>query len=161
MSERAQGQTSFHRNDVRGSGRYYRLTKQMNPKTIDWKMFLGSTFEVVKGVPLSPEMPFDRAAFGQWRCYWPFGGGLFTDLLVQQTTHLIAAMGVRFPARVVGSGGIRLARDDEDLTFARDQHVTLGPHRFFETHLLARQDTPGGGAVVAEQIDARRGFSIA
>ena len=43
---------------------------------------------------LAEEEPFDRAIWAQWRCYWPFGGGLFTDLLVQQTTHLIAAMGV-------------------------------------------------------------------
>ena len=43
-------------------------------------------------------MPFDRAVSAQWRCYWPFGGGMFTDLFVHQTTHLIAAMGVRFPA---------------------------------------------------------------
>ncbi len=111
----AQAQTSYHRNDVRGSGRYYRLTRQMNPKTIDWKMFLGTQFEVVKGVPLAPEMPFDRAAFGQWRCYWPFGGGPFTDLLVQQTTHMIAAMGVRFPARVTGAGGIYLEYDGRDV----------------------------------------------
>ncbi len=111
----AQGQTSYHRNDVRGAGRYYRLTRQMNPKTIDWRMFLGSSFEVVKGVPLAPDMPFDRAAFGQWRCYWPFGGGPFTDLLVQQTTHLLAAMGVRFPARVTGSGGVYLEYDGRDV----------------------------------------------
>jgi predicted dehydrogenase len=111
----AQGQTGYYRNDVRGWGRYYRLTKQMSPKTIDWRMFLGSQFEVVKGVPLAPELPFDRAAFGQWRCYWPFGGGLFTDLLVQQTTHLIAAMGVRFPARVTGAGGVYLEHDGRDV----------------------------------------------
>ena len=111
----AQAQTSYHRNDIRGQGRFYRLTRQMNPKTIDWKMFLGAGFEVTKGVPLAPEMPFDRAAFGQWRCYWPFGGGPFTDLLVQQTTHMIAAMGVRQPARVTGSGGIYLEHDGRDV----------------------------------------------
>ena len=75
----------------------------MNPKTIDWDMFLGHKFEVIKGVPLGPtpkELPFDRAVFGQWRCYWPFGGGMFTDLFVHQTTHMISAMGVRYPGRV-------------------------------------------------------------
>ena len=60
-------------------------------------------------------MPFDRAVFGQWRCYWPFGGGMFTDLFVHQTTHMIAAMGVRYPARVVGGGGIYLEYDDRDV----------------------------------------------
>lgn len=111
----AQAQTSYHRNDVRGQWRFYRLTKEMSPKTVDWKMFLGSGFEVVKGVPLAPDMPFDRAAFGQWRCYWPFGGGPFTDLLVQQVTHMIGAMGVRYPARVTGSGGLYLEHDGREV----------------------------------------------
>ncbi len=68
-----------------------------------------------KGVPLGPKMPFDRAVFGQWRCYWPFGGGMFTDLFVHQTTHMISAMGVRYPGRVVGAGGLYLEYDDRDV----------------------------------------------
>ena len=40
---------------------------------------------------------------------------MFTDLFVHQTTHLIAAMGVRFPARVVGGGGIYLEYDGRDV----------------------------------------------
>src|SRR5437762_5632053 len=60
-------------------------------------------------------MPFDREVYGQWRCYWPFGGGMFTDLFVHQTTHMIAAMGVRYPARVVGAGGIYLEYDGRDV----------------------------------------------
>jgi predicted dehydrogenase len=60
-------------------------------------------------------MPFDRAVFAQWRCYWPFGGGMFTDLFVHQTTHMIAAMGVRTPARVVGGGGLYLEYDGRDV----------------------------------------------
>ena len=58
---------------------------------------------------------FDRAVFAQWRCYWPFGGGMFTDLFVHQTTHMIAAMGVRTPARVVGGGGLYLEYDGRDV----------------------------------------------
>ncbi|HXG10615.1 MAG TPA: Gfo/Idh/MocA family oxidoreductase [Gemmataceae bacterium] len=112
-----QGQTSYFRNSKVGQWRYYPLTKDMTPKTIDWDMFLGYAFDV-DGVPLGPtpkEQPFDRAVFAQWRCYWPFGGGMFTDLFVHQTTHLIAAMGVRYPARVVGGGGIYLEYDGRDV----------------------------------------------
>src|SRR5262249_36597902 len=43
------------------------------------------------------------------------GGGMFTDLFVHQTTHLIAAMGVRFPARVTGAGGLYLEYDGRDV----------------------------------------------
>ncbi len=111
----AQAQTSYYRNYIGGQWRYYKLTKDMTPKTIDWDMFLGNKFEVIKGVPLAPVMPFDRAVYGQWRCYWPFGGGMFTDLFVHQTTHMIAAMGVRYPARVTGAGGLYLEYDGRDV----------------------------------------------
>ena len=40
---------------------------------------------------------------------------MFTDLFVHQTTHLIAAMGVRFPGRVVGGGGLYLEYDGRDV----------------------------------------------
>jgi predicted dehydrogenase len=111
----AQAQTSYYRNYIGGQWRYYKITKDMNPKTIDWDMFLGNQFHVISGVPLAPKMDFDRAVYGQWRCYWPFGGGMFTDLFVHQTTHMIAAMGVRYPARVVGAGGIYLEYDERDV----------------------------------------------
>jgi predicted dehydrogenase len=110
-----QAQTSYYRNYIGGQWRYYHLTKDMTPKTIDWDMFLGNNFQVIEGVPLGPKIPFDRAVYGQWRCYWPFGGGMFTDLFVHQTTHMIAAMGVRYPGRVVGGGGIYLEYDERDV----------------------------------------------
>ena len=86
-----QGQTSYYRNSNMGQWRYYPLTEDMNPKTVDWKMFLGTEFG------LAPDQPFNRAKYAQWRCYWDFGGGMYTDLFVHQLTHLIQAMGVRFP----------------------------------------------------------------
>src|SRR5262249_54493329 len=99
------GQTSYFRNSSVGQWRGYPLTKEMSPKTIDWKKWLGTGVKGVDGEPIGPtpkEVPFDRAVWAQWRCYWPFGGGMFTDLFVHQTTHMISAMGLRFPARVVG-----------------------------------------------------------
>jgi predicted dehydrogenase len=112
-----QGQTSYFRNSLVGQWRYYPLSKEMTPKTIDWEMFLGHKFECA-GAQIGPapkEQPFDRAVWAQWRCYWPFGGGMFTDLFVHQTTHLIAAMGVRYPGRVAGGGGIYLEYDNRDV----------------------------------------------
>jgi predicted dehydrogenase len=111
----AQAQTSYYRNSNLGQWRYYKLTRDMTPSTVDWDMFLGHSFEVFKGQPLGPKIPFDRAIYGQWRCYWPFGGGMFTDLFVHQTTHMIAAMGVRYPRRVVGAGGLYLEYDGRDV----------------------------------------------
>jgi predicted dehydrogenase len=104
-----QGQTSYYRNSNMGQWRYYPLTEDMNPKTVDWKMFLGTDFG------LAPEQPFNRARYAQWRCYWDFGGGMYTDLFVHQLTHLIQAMGVRFPRRVVGAGGLYMEYDGRDV----------------------------------------------
>jgi predicted dehydrogenase len=112
-----QAQTRYYRNYDGGQWRYYTLTRDMNPQTIDWDMFLGHKFECAgeRIGPTPEEQPFDRAVFAQWRCYWPFGGGMFTDLFVHQVTHLIAAMGVRYPRRVVGGGGIFLEYDGRDV----------------------------------------------
>jgi predicted dehydrogenase len=104
-----QGQTSYYRNSNVGQWRYYSLSKDMTPKTVDWKMFLGTEFG------LAPDQPFNRAKFAQWRCYWDFGGGMYTDLFVHQLTHMIQAMGVKFPRRVVGAGGLYLEYDGRDV----------------------------------------------
>lgn len=104
-----QYQTEFFRNSVMGQWRYYPLSRDMTPQNIDWKMFLGTEFG------LAPEMPFDRAKFAQWRCYWDFGAGMFTDLFVHRTTSMLLATGLRWPARVVGAGGIYLEYDGRDV----------------------------------------------
>lgn len=108
-----QGQTGAFRNDIRGQWRFYRLVEQMTPRTIDWPMFLGHRFEV-GGVPIGPsprQLPFDRAAFAQWRCYRELSSGPFHDLLYAPVARLLAAMGVRFPARVTAGGGLYLEYD--------------------------------------------------
>ena len=43
--------------------RHNEISKEMTPKTVDFRRFLG----VDEG--LASDMPFDRAIFGQWRCY--------------------------------------------------------------------------------------------
>src|SRR5262249_39410625 len=62
-------QPGFSRNDARGRWRYYRLTPQMTPRTVDWDLFLGHQFELngQRVGPAPQELPFDRAAFAQWR----------------------------------------------------------------------------------------------
>ena len=163
-----QGQTSYYRNSNMGQWRYYPLTADMTPKTVDWKMFLGTEFG------LAPDQPFDRAKYAQWRCYWDFGGGMYTDLFVHQLTHLIQAMGVRFPRRVVGAGGLYLEYDGRDVpdvatvvadydegcqvvisaTMAND--VQLGEVIRGHTGTIAFGATPKEGfSVAAQKIDGR------
>lgn len=102
-------QTEYFRNSSTGQWRYYKLEKEMNPQTIDWKRWLG----VDEG--LAPQMDFDRAVYAQWRCYWPFGSGMFTDLFVHRTTSMLKATGLRFPGRVVGAGGVYFELDGRDV----------------------------------------------
>ena len=106
-------QAGVFRNDIRGQWRYYRLAAPMNPKTIDWDLFLGHRFDV-NGERLGPtpqEMPFDRAAFAQWRCYQPFSGGPITDMLSHPLARMLVSSGLRYPTRVVSGGGLFVEQD--------------------------------------------------
>ncbi|MEM6689626.1 MAG: Gfo/Idh/MocA family oxidoreductase [Planctomycetota bacterium] len=102
-------QTEYFRNSDVGQWRYYKLEPDMSPKTIDWKRWLGAN----EG--LTEEMPFDREVYKQWRRFWPFGSGMFTDLFVHRTTSMLKATGLRIPSRVVGAGGIFMEYDGRDV----------------------------------------------
>lgn len=102
-------QTEYFRNSSMGQWRYYSLEKEMTPKTINWEKWLG----VKEG--LAPDMPFDREVYAQWRRFWPFGSGMYTDLFVHRTTAMLKATGLRFPRRVVGAGGIFMEYDGRDV----------------------------------------------
>ena len=102
-------QTEFFRNSAQGQWRYYKLTPQMTPKNINWKKWLG----VEEG--LAEYEDFDRAKYRQWRRFWPYGSGMFTDLFVHRTTTMLKGTGLRFPGRVAGAGGLYLEYDGRDV----------------------------------------------
>ncbi|MEM9588211.1 MAG: Gfo/Idh/MocA family oxidoreductase [Planctomycetota bacterium] len=102
-------QTEYFRNSNMGQWRYYKLKPSMTPKSIDWDRWLG------KNEDLAPEMPFDREVYAQWRRFWPFGSGMFTDLFVHRTTSMLKGTGLRLPGRVAGAGGIYLEYDGRDV----------------------------------------------
>ncbi len=105
-----QFQTEFFRNGSLGMSRHNVITREMTPRNIDWNQWLGHQ----EG--LAPKMVFDRAVYGQWRCYWPFGYGMFSDLFVHRVTGMLKATGLRYPGRVVGGGGIFMEYDDRQVT---------------------------------------------
>ena len=115
-----QYQTEYFRNSSMGQWRYYQLKKEMTPKTVDWQRWLGTEFQ------LAENRPFDREIFAQWRRFWPFGSGMYTDLFVHRTTAMLKAIGLDYPGRVVGAGGIYLEYDGRDVpdvaTVAADFH---------------------------------------
>jgi predicted dehydrogenase len=56
----------------RNTGGFRAARLGIDPKTVDWKAFLGN----------APEQPFDEFRFRSWRWFWDFGGGILTDLMV-------------------------------------------------------------------------------
>jgi predicted dehydrogenase len=104
-----QFQTEYFRNSRYGMTRHNEIAAEMTPQTVDWPQWLG----VKEG--LAPEMPFDRAKFAQWRCYWPFSHGMYGDLFVHRLTCLLKATGLRLPGRVVAGGGIFMEYDDREV----------------------------------------------
>lgn len=130
-------QTEFFRNSAMGQWRYYKLTKSMNPKNINWRKWLG----VDDG--LAEDRPFDRAVYRQWRRFWPFGAGMFTDLFVHRTTSMLKATGLRFPGRIAGAGGLYVEYDGRDVpdvaTVVADFHEGV---QGLVTATMACQNTP-------------------
>ena len=62
---------------------------------LDWKAWLGP----------APKRPWDPLRYFQWRRYWDYSGGISTDLFIHRVTRLIKALGLKFPERVVATGG--------------------------------------------------------
>jgi predicted dehydrogenase len=59
---------SWNRNQTRWNRPQYGI----DPASVKWKQFLGN----------APDQPFDEYLFRNWRWFWDFGGGIFTDLMV-------------------------------------------------------------------------------
>ena len=66
----------------------------IDPKTVDWKAFLGN----------APEQPFDEYRFRNWRWFWDFGGGIFTDLMVHFIDVAHWLLDLEHPVRAASIG---------------------------------------------------------
>ncbi len=65
--------TKVHLTWNRNTPRWSKTKRGIDPATVDWKRFCGN----------APEQPFDDYKLGgNWRWFWDFGGGIFTDLMV-------------------------------------------------------------------------------
>ncbi len=66
----------------------------IDPRTVDWKSFLGS----------AKEQPFDEFRFRQWRWFWDFGGGILTDLMVHylDVVHMFMELDPPQTAHTIG-----------------------------------------------------------
>jgi predicted dehydrogenase len=79
---------------------------------IDWKMWLGYEWN------LAPKIPWNPEHFFRFRKYWPYNGGVATDLLYHKLAPLlitIAGPNGEYPSRVNASGGLYIEKDGRDI----------------------------------------------
>ena len=109
----AHAQTGAFRNDIRGQWRYYRLAREMTPRSNRLGPLPRSQLRVRRATGWAD------AARGQLRSRRIRPVAVSVELQrrtahrpsVSPLTHMLAAMGVRFPARVVAGGGLYLEYD--------------------------------------------------
>src|SRR5262245_6391695 len=79
---------------------------------IDWKMWLGYEWG------LAPKIPWTPDHFFRFRKYWPYNGGVATDLLYHKLAPLLIAIAGpngEYPQRVNASGGLYIEKDGRDI----------------------------------------------
>lgn len=79
---------------------------------IDWNMWLGHEFGLAPKIPWTPEH------FFRFRKYFPYNGGVATDLLYHKLAPLliaIAGANGEYPLRVNASGGLYIEKDGRDI----------------------------------------------
>jgi predicted dehydrogenase len=87
----------------RNVDRLRRVPLNIDPKSVDWKAFLGS----------ARDQPFDEYRFRNWRWFWDFGGGIFTDLMVHwiDVAHWFLDLDQNHPEKAVSLGEHVKAKD--------------------------------------------------
>ena len=78
----------------RNANRAARPNLSIDPKTVDWKRFLGN----------AKDQPFDEYRFRQWRWFWDFGGGHLTDLFSHLGDVVHWYLGEAMPVSAEASG---------------------------------------------------------
>jgi len=79
---------------------------------INWDMWLGYQWG------LAPKIPWTPDHFFRFRKYWPYNGGVATDLLYHKLApFLIAMAGAQgeYPKRVNANGGLYIEKDGRDI----------------------------------------------
>jgi predicted dehydrogenase len=85
----------------RNTDRVRRFKDTLDPKGVDWKAFVGH----------AREQPYDEYRMRNWRWFWDFGGGLFTDLMVHWVDVAHWVLNLDHPERAVSLGEYIVAKD--------------------------------------------------
>jgi len=79
---------------------------------VDWDMWLGHRWGLAPKIPWTPEH------FFRFRKYWPYNGGVATDLLYHKLAPLLIALAGpngAYPRRVNANGGLYIEKDGRDI----------------------------------------------
>lgn len=79
---------------------------------IDWDTWLGHKYG------LAPKIAWNPEHFFRFRKYWPYNGGVATDLLYHKLAPLLIALAGpngAYPARVSAGGGLYVEKDGRDI----------------------------------------------
>src|ERR1041385_7855689 len=79
---------------------------------IDWDMWLGHKWG------LAPKIPWNPEHFFRFRKYWPYNGGVATDLLYHKLAPLLIAIAGpngAYPSHVNAVGGLYVEKDGRDI----------------------------------------------
>ena len=79
---------------------------------VDWDMWLGHKWG------LAPKITWNPEHFFRFRKYWPYNGGVATDLLYHKLAPLLIAIAGpngEYPLRVNASGGLYIEKDGRDI----------------------------------------------
>lgn len=79
---------------------------------VDWDMWLGHRWG------LAPKIAWNPEHFFRFRKYWPYNGGVATDLLYHKLAPLLIALAGpngQYPKRVNACGGLYIEKDGRDI----------------------------------------------
>jgi predicted dehydrogenase len=79
---------------------------------VNWDMWLGHEWG------LAPKIPWNPEHFFRFRKYWPYNGGVATDLIYHSLAPLllaIAGSNGEYPKRVSAGGGLYVEKDGRDI----------------------------------------------
>lgn len=85
----------------RNAARAQRFKDDIDPTKVDWRRFLGT----------ARAQAFDPYRFRQWRWFWDFGGGIFTDLMVHWIDVVHWFLDLGHPATAASAGDFYSAKD--------------------------------------------------
>jgi predicted dehydrogenase len=85
----------------RNTDRLRKNPLNIDPKKVNWQAFLGS----------APKQDFDEYRFRNWRWFWDFGGGLFTDLMVHWIDVAHWFLKLDHPEKAVALGQHTVSKD--------------------------------------------------